>query len=295
MNNYVIYTDAAADIDREVLAGGRIKIVPMYYTVGEEERECAGQETEEVKKAFYEGQRKGDLTHTSQVTPQQYIDCFAPELEAGRDVVYLSLSSGLTRTFDNVNLAKEDLEDRYPGVHVYPVDTLSATGGMGLLAELALVNQEKGLSAEENAAALREAAKKVCHIFLVEDLMYLKRGGRIPAATAVVGTMLNIRPILVIDREGKLITVAKKRGEMPARKELVSRMKESRDAALGHRFYLIHSDAPEKPEAIEKMVREADPEADIAVLGLSPVIGAHTGPGMTAVIYFGDREKIEKA
>ena len=295
MKEYVIFTDASADIDPETVKDPNLRIIPMFYTVGEEERQSSGRETEEEKKELYEAQRGGDVTHTSQITPQQYIDCFTPELEAGKDIIYLSLSSGLTRTFDNVNMAKEELSEQFPDAGIYLVDTRSATGGMGLLSELALENRARGLSAEENAKNLQDAVKKVCHVFLVEDLMYLKNGGRIPAATAVIGTMLNIRPILVIDREGKLITVAKKRGEMPARKELVRRFKESRDPEFGHRVYVVHGDAPEKAEALAGMVREEDPEARIAVRGLCPVIGAHTGPGMAAVIYFGDREKIEKA
>ena len=247
MENYVIYTDTSADVSKEFLRDNELFFVPMTYTLGEEERVCCGMEDEDLLKKFYDGQRAGDLTHTSQITPQQYIDTFEKHLAQGESVIYLSLSSGLTKTFDSVRIAKMDMDEKYPDAKIYPVDTLSATGGMGLLAELAVKNKKSGMSAAENAANLEEMSHKVCHIFMVEDLMYLKRGGRISATTAVVGTVMNIKPILVIDQEGRLITVAKKRGEKLALRELMTRYLDSRDTRYGNHVYITHADSGERP------------------------------------------------
>ena len=292
MENYVIYTDTSADVSKEFLRNNELFFVPMNYTLGEEERVCRGMEDEDLLKKFYAGQRAGDLTHTSQITPQQYIDTFEKHLACGESVIYLSLSSGLTKTFDSVRIAKMDMDEKYPDAKIYPVDTLSATGGMGLLAELAVNNKKSGMSAAENAANLEEMSHKVCHIFMVEDLMYLKRGGRISAATAVVGTVMNIKPILVIDQEGKLITVAKKRGEKLALRELMTRYLDSRDTRYGKNAYITHADAGERPAILEEMLKRHDPSVSYTEMFLSPIIGAHTGPGMTAIIFFGDRAKI---
>ena len=292
MENYVIYTDTSADVSKEFLRNNELFFVPMNYTLGEEERVCRGMEDEDLLKKFYVGQRAGDLTHTSQITPQQYIDTFEKHLACGESVIYLSLSSGLTKTFDSVRIAKMDMDEKYPDAKIYPVDTLSATGGMGLLAELAVNNKKSGMSAAENAANLEEMSHKVCHIFMVEDLMYLKRGGRISAATAVVGTVMNIKPILVIDQEGKLITVAKKRGEKLALRELMTRYLDSRDTRYGKNAYITHADAGERPAILEEMLKRHDPSVSYTEMFLSPIIGAHTGPGMTAIIFFGDRAKI---
>ena len=292
MENYVIYTDTSADVSKEFLRNNELFFVPMNYTLGEEERVCRGMEDEDLLKKFYAGQRAGDLTHMSQITPQQYIDTFEKHLACGESVIYLSLSSGLTKTFDSARIAKMDMDEKYPDAKTYPVDTLSATGGMGLLAELAVNNKKSGMSAAENAANLEEMSHKVCHIFMVEDLMYLKRGGRISAATAVVGTVMNIKPILVIDQEGKLITVAKKRGEKLALRELMTRYLDSRDTRYGKNAYITHADAGERPAILEEMLKRHDPSVSYTEMFLSPIIGAHTGPGMTAIIFFGDRAKI---
>ncbi|MBQ4045853.1 MAG: DegV family protein, partial [Lachnospiraceae bacterium] len=289
MKDYIIFIDASADIDRNIAASQDIRFVPMHYTLGKEDRLSTGPEPIDIMKQLYDGQRKGDMTQTSQITPQTYIDTFAPILKEGKEVIYLSLSSGLTKTFDNVCMAKAELDDRFSDVHIYPVDTLSATGGIGLLAEAALKNKENGMSAKENAENLKELASRVCHVFMVEDLMYLKRGGRISAATAVIGTVLNVKPILIIAPDGSLTTLRTKRGVKSAIRDLISTWEATRDKSMGSRIYVVHADAPDRADSIISAARSIDPDVDPALDMLCPVIGAHTGPGMAAIIYFGDR------
>ena len=291
MQDYVIFTDASADIDPVFLREHDIRFVSMEYSVGEEQRLCERPETDETLKAFYDAQRTGIHTQTSQITPQHYKDTFKPFLKEGVSVLYLSLSGGLTKTYDSVKLAKAETDGKYPGA-IYPVDTLSAAGGIGLLAERAVRNREAGMSAEENQADLREMRHRVCHIFMVSDLMYLKRGGRISGTTAVVGTVLNIHPILVIDQKGKLISVAKKRGEKAGARELIARFTAARDKSLPPRVYSCHSDAPALDGLIVDHVRQQEPELEVIPTYLTPVIGAHTGPDMVSLVFWGDREMI---
>lgn len=287
MNDYLIYTDASADIDPDFLARNDIRFVPMHYTVGEEERLCANPESAAFLKEFYDAQRAGKETHTSQVTPHAYIEAFSPVLEEGKSVLYLSLSSGLTKTYESVCLAAAELAEEYEGAKVVAVDSLCATGGMGLLLEAAAQNREAGLSVEENARWLNDHRLKVAHWFMVDDLMYLKRGGRIPAATAVLGTALNIKPILKVDDEGKLVTLEKKRGYKLAIKELTNKYTATRDEGK-NRIYIIHGDCPDKAEELEQQLLEINPQADITKMMLCPIIGAHTGPGMLAAVFFGN-------
>ena len=273
MQNYVIYMDASGDIDPAFAAENNIKIVPMNYTLGDEELLCSQMESPEVLHKYYEIQRRGSLTHTSQITPGKYISIFSEELKKGIGVLYISLSSGLTQTYDSACLA--------------------ATGGMGLLTEAAVLNRSAGMSVEENAQDLRALADRLCHFFMVDDLMYLKRGGRIPATTALLGSALNIKPILTIDPVGKLISINKKRGVKTALKELALAYKTHRDPALekkyGSRIYIMHGDAEALAVTEADLIRQYNPDARIHIMGLSPVIGAHTGPGMIAVIFYGTR------
>lgn len=288
MNNYLIYTDASADIDPRIIERYDIRFVAMNYTVGEEERLCANLESPDFMKKFYDAQREGRETHTSQVTPHTYMETFAPLLKEGKSVLYLSLSSGLTKTFDSVCLAASELAEEYKEAKVVAVDTLCATGGMGLLLEAAAENRAAGLSIDENADWLNAHRLNVAHWFMVDDLMYLKRGGRIPATTAVLGTALNIKPILKIDDEGKLVTLEKKRGYKLAIKELANKYTATRDESK-NRVYIVHGDCPDRADELEQLLKEINPQADITKMMLCPIIGAHTGPGMLAAIFFGNR------
>ena len=291
MSNYSIFVDSSADLDQQFVKGNDIHIVAMSYTLGNEDRDCTKMEEEDVLKRFYDGQRNGDITHTSQVSPQQYLDAFDPVLAAGKDILYISLSGGLTNSHDSIHLAKLELHERYPKADVYAIDSLCATSGIGLLAELAVKNRNNGMTVAENALNIEKMKHHVCHLFMVEDLLYLKRGGRIPAATAVIGTALSVKPILVIDEQGKLRVVDKKRGRKHAAEEMLERYKCSRDPE-SHRITIVHADAPGLASILAEGVKEIDRQADIAVWLLSPIIGAHTGPGMAALIYFGNRTEI---
>lgn len=288
-NPYVIITDISADVNPELIREKDIHIISMRYTLGAEERVCSGPEDESTLHRFYDGQRGGDMTRTTQVSQQQYIDTLSPLLEEGTYVLCLCLSSGLSGTYASCCLIAEELNEKYPNACVRPVDSLAATAGMGLLLEKACENRDAGMSLEENAKWLEENRLRVAHWFMVEDLMYLKRGGRVSAATAVVGTALNIKPILKIENDGTLSSFAKKRGTKAAVRQLVDYYREARVDDPNESLYIVHADAQETADLAIAGIREINPTANIHTMMLTPIIGAHVGPGMCAIIHWGKR------
>ena len=280
MNDYIICMDASGDIIREAALENEIQFVPMEYSIGEEMRTSRGCESEELLKTFYDGQRGGDLTKTSQISPYMYEEYFKQFLELGKSILYFCLSGGLSSTYQSAVLAAETLKEDYPEAEVIPVDTLAATGGIGLLVEKAIENRKNGMSIRENLESVRAVIPRLRHYFMVQDLMYLKRGGRISAATAIVGSALNIKPMLIVNEEGKLVNKA-------AMSSLFASFKENYDPETDTRIYICDSDAPELAQGLVEKIKEAEPGVTIRRTMLSPIIGAHTGPGMVAVILFG--------
>lgn len=284
---YVIFSDISADILPDFIEENDIHIIPMRYTIGGEERICTNIEDEVILKRFYDGQRNGDMTQTTQIPPQQYIEAFMPLIREGKSILYLSLSGGLSNTYTSALMASNELMEQFPDAEIICVDTLAATGGMGILLEAAVQNRNNGMTIKENAEWLETNRLRVCHWFMVEDLMYLKRGGRVSASTAVLGTALNIKPILKIENDGTLISFAKKRGTKAALKHLVDLYSAASYKEKNERIYIVHADSEENADYLEREVRTVNPECSIVKMMLSPIIGAHTGPGMCAIIHFG--------
>ena len=284
--SYLIVMDASADIDSKVFIEEDIRFIPMQYSLNEEMRESKGIESEELLKSFYDSQRSGELTKTTQITPYQYINFFSKLLNEGYSIIYLSLSSGLSSTYQSAMLAASELNDEHKDEKVYVVDSLGATGGIGVLLELACKYRKEGKSIEENCALLNNAKLKLHHFFMVQDLMYLRRGGRVSGATAVVGTVLGIRPILKIDENGKLVNFAKRRGNKLALEELAKLFNENYELNDSP-IYIVDGDAKELGDFLASEIKKLIPEAVVKRNMLSPIIGAHTGPGLVAVCFIG--------
>lgn len=284
--SYLIVMDASADIDSKVFIEEDIRFIPMQYSLNEEMRESKGIESEELLKSFYDSQRSGELTKTTQITPYQYINFFSKLLNEGYSILYLSLSSGLSSTYQSAMLAASELNDEHKDEKVYVVDSLGATGGIGVLLELACKYRKEGKSIEENCALLNNAKLKLHHFFMVQDLMYLRRGGRVSGATAVVGTVLGIRPILKIDENGKLVNFAKRRGNKLALEELAKLFNENYELNDSP-IYIVDGDAKELGDFLASEIKKLIPEAVVKRNMLSPIIGAHTGPGLVAVCFIG--------
>lgn len=288
-NSYRLITDASANLITEFVEKEALHVIPMTYMLGEEEFVSKGPETAEQLKRFYDGERQGKMTRTSQISPQVYLDVFRSYAEKGESVLYVSLSGGLSGTYNTARFAAQEVMGAFPEVTIRCVDSRSATVGIQLLLEKAADNRRAGMSIEENAVWLEENRLNLCHWFSVEDLMYLKRNGRIPPTTAFVGTALNIKPILRIENDGKLVNFTKKRGSKAALKQLVDFYDQASAKETGERVIIVHADNEEGADYLEEEIRKVNPGCVVSRTGLTPVIGCHTGPGMCGLAHFGKR------
>ncbi len=293
-NNYHIITDASADMRADFIGAEDIRIIPMNYTIGGEERVYACEDSQEAIRQFYNAQREGKITMTTQISPQVYVDAFRLFAERGEPVLYLSLSGGLSNTYQSSLMGTQEIKDAFPQAEIYCIDSRSATIGMCLLLEAAAKNRAAGMSIAENAAWLEENRLRVHHWFMVEDLMFLKRGGRVSPTTAIVGSALNIKPILRVEADGTLMNFAKKRGSKAAMNQLVEYYKETSTGGAGERVCIVHADNPDAADYLEAEIKKLNPESDISKSLLSPIIGCHVGPGMCAITHIGKAECARK-
>lgn len=289
-NSYRIITDASADIDPVLALEKRIIFIPMTYLLDGKELVCSGPGNEGSVRDFYEALRKGGKPSTSQISPQIYEDFFEMFTRHGEDILYISLSGGLSGTLQSATLAAMELRERYPDAEVLCVDSRSATIGMGLLLEAAADNRDRGMSLHDNVRWLKEHRLEIQHWFMVDSLSFLKRGGRISAATATVGTILNIHPLLKIEADGKLVNFEKCRGSKAGLARLVQLFDETAPKDTGERVYVVHADNPEAAEKLRREIQSRRQRATVSVVQLCPVIGTHVGPGMCAIAHWGRPE-----
>lgn len=284
---YVILTDAACDVDDSVLNRADIGFIPMEYSLENEMRTCQPPEPPTIIKSFYDGQRRGDLTKTSQISPWDYEMAMLPWLEKGYSILYLALSGGLSSTCYTADAVCGPLRERFPDAAILVLDTKAATGGMGLLLERAIRNRGIGMDIHKNAEDLREAIPHLHHWFMVQDLQYLQRGGHVSTITAAVGTVLRLCPILQIDTDGALQVIGRVRGTHKAARELVDRYEASCAEQVCDPVYVLDADAPELGDELRERLLNRHPDLTIRRCSLSPIIGAHTGPGMAAIVHLG--------
>lgn len=288
------FTDSTADLTKEYIEANGIHLIPMIFRLGDKEyldSPLGGAETM-TRKEFYDAMREGAVATTTQINQVTFTEAFEPVLAAGDDIFYVAFSSGLTGTLNNARLACEELKEKYPERTVYIVDSLSASQGEGLLVHMGMEACRQGRTAEEIKAYLDEARFHIHHRFTVEDLVYLKRGGRISAATAAVGTMLSIKPMLSVDDEGHLVSQEKAKGRKKAIKALVSHLVEKAGEDFAGDIYLVHSDASQADIDFARAAVEQQYGRDVTqVSTLSPIIGAHTGPGLIALVFYAPGSK----
>lgn len=291
MADYTIFTDAAADIPLEWFCRYDIQGVSMDYTLSEKTNMIFPGEAgaEEKSDCFYDALRRGEKTSTTQATPYKYIEAFSPVLEVGSDILYCCFSSGMSGTWHNALLAREMLKEQYPERTIRCVDTLSSSAGQGLIAIQAAALKERGKSLEENAGWLEEHLQNMNHWFLVDDLDFLKRGGRISPTVAFLGGTLQIKPILTVTPDGQLVVAEKVRGRKQSMERLVKLFREGSDfQGVPPVVFLNQAGCREDGALLADMVREAAPsDIQVYVTPLSPFIGAHTGPGMLSVCFWG--------
>ena len=289
MASYVIVTDSSADLSAQMAEEAGVQVLPLRFTVEGQTYYNWPDNREMDPKVFYRMLREGEVATTAAVNISQYLDMLEPILQSGTDVLVLSFSSGLSATYDSSRLAAEELREKYPQRKIFAVDTLCASLGQGLLVWHAAQLKDQGKSIEEVRDWVEENKLHLCHQFTVDDLHFLKRGGRISATTAVVGTMLKIKPVLHVDDGGKLVNIGKARGRRASLKALVDRMEETAIDPAGQTVFISHGDCMEDAEYVAGLVKERMGVQDVRINYVGPVIGAHSGPGTLALFYLGSR------
>ncbi|MCI8554819.1 MAG: DegV family protein [Clostridiales bacterium] len=285
--NYRIFTDATADMNEEMLAGlPKVEIVPMQVEL-DGQNYTYGPGGDLTVEQFYTQLKEGKFASTSQINPAVYHTAFEPALRAGFDILYLCFTSGMSGTIHTAEMSIAELREQYPDRKILCIDTLCASAGEGFLVREAARMQAAGLDLEELAAWVTEHRLQVCHWFTVDTFDHLRHGGRVSAAAAVLGTMLQVKPLLHVDEEGALQVVEKPRGRSRAVQAKLSRMAQGWMPELGKLVVIGHGACPEEGEKLKTAVLERFPDAEIQIVNIGPVIGAHTGPGMLALLYWG--------
>lgn len=288
MSGYQIFTDATADMSESMTFGWpSVQILPMQVHIGEENYQYGPCGNISVDK-FYSLQRSGQFAMTSQASPDTCMRLFEPYLRDGKDILYLGFSSALSGMFHAASLAAEELRQRYPDREIMCIDTLCASVGEGFLIREVLRMQAEGMSYQDLCIWVLSNRLKVCHWFTVDTFDHLKHGGRVSATSAVVGTMLQIKPMLHVDAEGKLAVMEKPRGQKRAMEAQLSKMKAGWMPETGKLVVIGHADCPEGAKLLKNHVADQFPDAEIHIANIGPIIGAHTGPGMLALIYWGN-------
>ena len=282
---YQIITDTCCDFPGEMYEELNLRVVPLavlykgenYYTY-----------SEQWLRDLFEGLRNGESASTAAVNPQQWESYIEPVLQAGDDALVLCFSSGLSTTYQSAVIAAEELKEKYPGRQVRVVDTLCASLGQGLFVYYACQKRDEGLSLEELTAWCEETKLKLCHWVIADDLMYLKRGGRVSAVSAVAGTLLQIKPLIHVDNAGKLIPVGKVRGRKAAIKALCDKVGETGIPGANDTIFICHGDCEEDAKTLAAMLQERYGTKKVFYYYIGAVIGSHAGPGTMAVFYLGN-------
>ncbi len=285
--NYVIVTDSSCDLPAELAQELELAVLPLTLTLGGKEYANYLDGREIGFSEFYGRIRQGEAAGTAAANLEGYLSIMEPILQAGKDILLLVFSSGLSSTYQVSLLAAEELSQKYPQRKILPVDTLCASMGQGLLVYLAARQRGEGKSLQEVRDWVEKEKYHLCHWFTVDDLMYLKRGGRLNAATALVGTALGIKPVLHIDNEGHLINMGKARGRRASLTALVDKMAELAVEPQGQGAFISHGDCLEDAKAVEQMLKQRLGVKKVIISYVGPVIGAHTGPGVVALFFLG--------
>jgi len=285
MNNYIIFADSACDIKPSLLKEWGVRYINMSFRFEDDDREYSNEDMEIAD--FYNRMRAGGIAKTAAINPESFLVAFEEILKQGKDILYLGFSSGLSTTCNSAKIAAQELISSYPERKIIIVDTLSASAGEGLLIYIACQKQKDGATIEETAACVEQLKPRLCHWFTVDDLVYLKRGGRVSPTVAFVGAMLGIKPILHVDDAGKLISVSKVRGRKTALSALVDKYGELACEPKGGTVFISHGDCIDDVEYLKTQLKSKY-GADVDVVSdIGPVIGAHAGPGTIALFFVG--------
>lgn len=289
MANYRIITDSSCDLTQEMADALELTVAPLSVNYkGQEHPNYLDGRSLDTKE-FYNGLRNGELTSTTAANPTLWADFIRPCLEAGEDALVLAFSSGLSTTCNAARMAAEELLEEFPERKIYVVDTLCASMGQGLLCWHTAKQKQQGATLEEARDFAENNKSNLAHWFTVDDLHFLKRGGRINAATAVVGSLLQIKPVLHVDDEGHLISVSKARGRKASIQALAAKVGEDAFEPAKQTMFISHGDCLEDAEYLAALLKEQYGVPEVFINYVGPVIGSHSGPGTLALFFLGSK------
>lgn len=285
--SFEIITDSSANLSRSMVQELGIHVMPLSLFFGEEELHSFSEDTDFDYKAFYDRLRNKEHAKTSLINVERFVAQYETYLKEGKDVLNIVMSSGISGTFQSAKIAADTLREQYPNRQIIVIDSLSASVGEGLLVYYAAKMREEGKSIEETADWIYKNRLNMVHQFTVDDLFFLKRGGRLSGGVAIIGTILQIKPVLHVDNEGHLIAQEKVNGRKKSINRMVEIFKENAIDPENQVLAICHGDSQKDAEYLEKKVREAVNVKDIIVNPLDPVLGAHAGPDTVALFYLG--------
>lgn len=290
MRDYVIITDVTCDLPPDVLEKLDIRVIPMDFIMGGEVYRHYPDAREMSFEQFYQRMAGGEMPTTSMINPEVYTRYFDAILGAGKDVLYIGFSSGLSGTYQSSQIIIQDMREKYPEGKILSVDSVAASVGEGLLVWLAAQKKHQGLTLEELHKWIEENRCHVCQWFTVDDLNHLRRGGRISAVAAVAGSALGIKPVLHVDEEGCLTPMAKVRGRKKAVDTLIDKMART-SINPGEQIVLVgHGNCEKEARELKAMVKERFHPKEIIVCDIGPIIGSHVGPGILALVFWGSEK-----
>ena len=284
MRSFDIFTDSSCDLPQEMIEQYDIKVIQLEVSIDGGEP-ILNKDID--AKQLYQKLREGAVAKTAAATPGNFYEQMEESLVQERDILYLGFTSALSVTYNNGAMMLKELQEKYPNHKMMSIDTLCASVGQGLLVHFAALKREEGATLEEVFDAVMRMKDNIHHQVTVDDLFFLKRGGRVSGVTAIAGTMLNVKPMIRVSKEGKLETVGKVRGRKAAMRQLISEMQETAEIDAWEYVFISHGDCYEDAVQVQKMVEEAYPKAKVIISYVGPVIGAHTGPGVIALCYLG--------
>ena len=287
MMPYQILTDSSCDLPQTLAEEYGLLVLPLRLTVDDKTYQNYLDGREISFPALYEKFRSGAKTSTSAVNPESFIRAMEPHLQSGQDILYIGFSSGLSTTYQSGCIAAAELRGKYPERKILTVDSLCASLGQGLLLHYAVKKQREGMDIDALAVWLEEFRLHICHWFTVDDLMYLKRGGRVSASTALLGTALQIKPVMHMDNNGKLVSVCKARGRRASLRALVEQMAQTAIDPAAQTVFICHGDCLDDAQYAASLIRERFGIEDILINFTGPVIGSHSGPGTVSIFFVG--------
>jgi len=290
MRTYKIITDSTCDLPSTVIKELDVHVIPMEYILDGVSHFQDLEDEGEKTASFYGSLREGKVSSTSMIITARFMGVFEPYLKVGQDILHVSFSSALSGSYNASRMAAEELKELYPERQILVLDSIAASIGQGLLVYHAVLKKRQGLSLEELYEWLEENKKKICHWFTVEDLMHLKRGGRISALSANIGTALNIKPILSVNMEGKLVNLGKVMGRKKSLSELIVKMKSCAETGDNQVVIIGHGDSLKDAEFLSTKLKNELHVKEVIMTQIGPIIGSHTGPGMIGLTFVGERD-----